>query len=286
MVLEFVGGILSNSLALLSDAGHMLTDVLALVLSLVALYMAERPPSRTKTYGLYRMEILAALVNGTSLILITLFILYEAYRRFQRVEQVASETMLLVATIGLVANGVAALAIMRSSGESLNIRGAYLHILGDALSSVGVIVGGVVILLTGWYIVDPILSVLICGVILKGSISLVKESVNILLEAAPKDLDIAEIQKEIQAVPGVKGMHDVHLWTITSGFHAMSAHLLIDDILVSRASEILDRVNEILRQRYGIVHTTIQVECESCQEGFYCDLDRNCVSVGRVGHTH
>jgi cobalt-zinc-cadmium efflux system protein len=257
----------------------MLTDAMSLGLSMVALQLAARPPSSTKTYGLYRMEILAALVNGTTLILISMYILYQAYHRFQTPEAVQSHTMLWVAIVGLVANGIAALAMMRTSKESLNLRGAYLHILGDALSSLGVVSGGLIIYLTGWYVVDPILSVIICLVILRGAFVLVKDSTNILLEAVPKEVDLAEVQKTVMSIPGVKDLHHVHLWTITSGMHALSAHVLVGDIQVSRAGSILQEINQILRQRYRISHSTIQFECENCQEGFYCNMDRVCVAV-------
>jgi cobalt-zinc-cadmium efflux system protein len=285
MVVEIVGGVLSNSLALLSDAGHMLTDLLALLLSLVALQFAARPPSSTKTYGFYRMEILAALVNGTGLVLISAVILYEAYHRLRTAETVDVPTMLWVATVGLVANGLAAIAMTKASGESLNIRGAYLHILGDALSSFGVILGGAIILFTGWYAVDPVISVIICAVILRGAFALVKDSVNILLEAAPKDVDLGEVRGVLGAIPGVKELHDLHLWTISSGIYAMSAHVLVDDILMSRTGEILQKITHVLKEQYGIVHTTIQFECENCEEGMYCDANGVCLAVTRA-HSH
>lgn len=281
MLLEAVGGFIANSLALLSDAGHMLTDVLALGLSLVALQFTAKPASSTKTYGFYRMEILAALVNGSSLLLICAFILFEAYKRFKVPEAVDTPSMLIVASIGLGANLAAAFVMVGRSRESLNLRGAYLHILGDALSSLGVIVGGLIIMFTGWQIVDPIISVLICIVILKGSFRLVRESVHILLEAVPKDLDLVEIQKGLREIRGVKDLHDVHLWTISSGIYAMSAHVLVDDILMSRTGEILQEINRLLRSHYGIEHTTIQFECENCEEGFYCSLQEGCVAVTR-----
>lgn len=287
MVVEAVGGILSNSLALLSDAGHMLTDLMSLLLSLIALQLALRPPSSTKTYGLYRMEILAALINGTTLILISLYILYEAYRRFLAPPSIAIHTMLLVAFIGLVANGAAAWAMMRTSRESLNIRGAYLHIVGDALSSIGVISGGGVIYFTGWTLVDPIISVIICGVILRGAFVLVKDAVNVLLEAAPKEMDLEKIQEAIKAIPGVRDLHHVHMWTITSGLHALSAHVLVDDVLMSRAGEILQQINHLLGEKFRVFHTTVQFECENCEEGFYCSMDRTCVAVTQAhGHGH
>ena len=285
MVVEGIGGFLANSLALLSDAGHMLTDVMALLLSLIALQLALRPPSLTKTFGLYRMEILAALINGATLILIAVFILYEAYQRFRSPVVVDTRIMLLVAAVGLVANGLAAWAMMRANKENLNIRGAYLHILGDAFSSLGVIGGGLVIYFTGWSIVDPIISLGICLVILRGAFVLVKDSVNILLEAVPKDVDLEVVQSVLKAIPGVKDLHHVHLWTITSGIHALSAHVLVGDIQMSRTGEILQEINNLLKEKFRIPHTTIQFECENCEEGFTCNMDRVCIAVTRT-HEH
>ncbi len=282
MILEVVGGFLSNSLALLSDAGHMLTDLLALLLSLVALRLSTRPPSSTKTYGFYRTEILAALVNGTTLVLVSAYILYQAYQRLVVPQAVEVRTMLGVAALGLIANGVAAMAMAKASSENLNIRGAYLHVLGDAMSSLGVIVGGVVILLTAWYWVDPIISVLICLVILRGAVTLVKDSANILLEAVPKGLALGEVVRTLRGIQGVKDLHDVHIWTIGSGFFAMSAHVLVDDVLTSRAGDILREINRRLREDHGIVHTTIQFECRNCEEGIYCDASGACVAISRV----
>ncbi len=284
MVVEFIGGILANSLALISDAGHMLTDIMSLMLSLFALQLSTRIPSSTRTYGFYRMEILAALVNGTTLILLSLYILYEAYLRFGSSQVVNSRTMLLIAAIGLVANGVAALAMRRSGPQNLNMRGAYLHIIGDALSSVGVLIAGLIILFTNWYLVDPIISVLICFVILRGAFVLVKDSANILLEAVPKDVDLGEVQKALQTITGVKDLHHVHLWTITSGMHALSAHVLVDDVLMSRAAQILQEINQLLISRFRISHTTIQFECENCEGGLYCTLDRGCVAITELPH--
>ena len=281
MVVELVGGFVSNSLALISDAGHMVTDLLALLLSLVALRLAMRPPSPSKTYGFYRSEILAALVNGTALVLISAYILYQAYQRFRTPEEVDVPTMLAVAVVGLIANGASALAMARSSGESLNIRGAYLHVVGDALSSLGVIVGGLLMLFTGWLWVDPTISVLICLVILRGAAVLVRESANVLLEAVPKGVELAEVVGTLRGIQGVKDLHDVHIWTIGSGFYAMSAHVLVDDVLTSRAGEILGEINRRLRECHGIVHTTIQFECRNCEEGIYCDASGSCVAISR-----
>jgi cobalt-zinc-cadmium efflux system protein len=279
MVVEIVGGFLANSLALLSDAGHMLTDVSSLILSMIALQLAARPSSAKRTYGFYRMEILAAFVNGATLMIISALIFYEAYHRLKSAEAVDSLTMLGVAAIGLVANGIAAWAMLPSSKENLNIRGAYLHILGDLLSSVGVLVGGAAIYFTGWYWIDPVLSVGICIVILRGAVQLVKESVNILLEAVPKEVDLNEVQRALQTLPGVKGTHHVHLWTISSGIYALSAHLLIDNLLMSETGKIIQEVNRLLLNKFRISHTTLQLECENCTEGFYCTMDRECVAM-------
>ncbi len=282
MIVEFIGGILANSLALLSDAGHMLTDIMSLVLSLIALRLALRPPSPTKTYGLYRMEILAALINGSTLILLSVYILYESYRRFRLLEAVDSSMMIGVAIIGLLANIISAWALMRSSQKSLNIRGAYLHVLGDGLSSLGVIGGGIIIACTGWYIVDPIISLAICGVILRGAILLVRDSVNILLEAVPRDVNLEEVQAEILSIPGVKDVHHIHVWTITSGIHALSAHVVVGDVLTSRTTQILEEINEMLSERYRIPHTTIQFECENCEEDMVCSMNAGCVTLHRL----
>jgi len=278
MIVEFIGGFLANSLALLSDAGHMLADVMSLLLSLIALQLALRPPSLTKTYGLYRLEILAALINGTTLILIAIYILYEAYQRFGSAIAVESRTMLLVAFVGLVANGAAAWAMRRSGKENLNLRGAYLHILGDTLSSLGVIIGGLIIYFTNWYLVDPIISVGICLVILRGAFLLVKDAVNILLEAVPQDVDMEEVQKTIKTIPGIKDLHHLHIWTITSGILALSAHVLVGDIQMSRTGQILQEINQLMVKKFRIPHTTIQFECENCQEGFTCNMEREAKS--------
>ena len=287
MFVEFIGGYVANSPALMSDAGHMLTDIMSLFLSLVALQLATRTPSSTRTYGLYRMEILAALINGTTLILLSAFIIYEAYERFTSPQAVNSKTMLLIATIGLFANGIAAWAVRRSSKDNLNIRGAYLHILGDAMSSVGVILGGLIIYFAEWDVVDPIISVLICLVILRGAFLLVKDSANILLDATPKGIDLEEVQRSLKTIAGVKDLHHVHLRTIASGLHALSAHVLIDDMMMSNTGQIIREINRLLAEKHRISHTTIQLECENCTEGFVCGMDKVCVAVSQAhGHGH
>jgi cobalt-zinc-cadmium efflux system protein len=272
MLAEIVGGLLSNSLALLSDAGHMFTDNVALLLSFFAMTFAAMPATHRKTFGFYRLEILAAFVNGVVLVLVSLYILYEAYLRIIRPEPVGGKLMLVVALIGLVANLIGAFVLNKHSSTSLNIRGAYLHILGDALSSVGVVIGGVIILYTGWYLIDPILSILISLVIIYGAWALVKESVDILLESVPSHIDINTVAAEIQKIEGVREAYHIHVWTITSGVHAMSAHIIIDDQLVSRNRELLDRISAVVAEKFKVMHSTIQIECERCDLNPVCGL--------------
>lgn len=275
MVVEVIGGILSNSLALLSDAGHMLTDNLALLLSFFAMTFASMPATDRRTFGFYRLEILAALVNGIVLVLVSLYIVYEAYLRIIHPQPVAGTLMLIVAMIGLVANVIGALVLMKHSHASLNIRGAYLHILGDALSSVGVVIGGGIILYTGWYLIDPLLSILISLVIVYGAWALVKESVSILLESVPAHINIETISAEIQKIEGVREAYHIHVWTITSGVYAMSGHVLIDDQLVSGSKDVLDRIRALLADEFKIEHSTIQLECDRCDLSMACSLPVN-----------
>jgi cobalt-zinc-cadmium efflux system protein len=276
LLAEIIGGILTNSLALLADAGHMLVDVASLVMSLLALTFALRPPSKERTFGFHRLEILAALANGLTLILICLYIFYEAYQRILTPQLVQGTGMLAIAFVGLVAN-VAAILVLEK-GESLNVRSAFLHVLGDTLSSAGIIVGGLVMLFTGWYIIDPIISVLIALLILVSAYRVTVEAVNILLEATPKSIDLHEVVEAVQKVDGVRDIHDVHIWSITSGLHALSAHLLIDDQMTSCSVDIVERVQSLLKRNFGIAHTTLQCECESCANGeMVCVLDRSAV---------
>jgi cobalt-zinc-cadmium efflux system protein len=272
MVAEVIGGILSNSLALLSDAGHMLTDALALALSFFAMKFATLPATEKKTFGFYRLEILAALANGVTLVLISAYIIYEAYLRIRRPEQVEGTLMLVVAVIGLVANVLGALFLVKHHETNLNIRGAFLHIVGDAVSSVAVIVGAVVISFTGWYLIDPLLSILIAIGIIVGAGGLVMESVHILLESAPSHINIASVRDEISGVKGVREAYHIHVWTITSGVYALSAHVVIDDQLVSRSREVLDEVRSRLAKKFKVLHSTIQLECERCDARGACSL--------------
>ncbi len=274
MVAEVVGGLLSNSLALLSDAGHMLTDNLALLLSFFAMKFATMPATERRTFGFYRLEILAALLNGVVLVLLSLYIMYQAYLRMLHPQPVQGTLMLVVAAVGLVANIIGAVFLFKHSHTSLNIRGAYLHIVGDALSSIGVVIGGVIILYTGWYQIDPILSILIALVIIYGSWSLVRESVNILLESVPAHINVETVAAEMAKIRGVREAYHIHVWTITSGVYAMSVHVLIDDQLVSGSRDIIDEIKGLLSRKFNVLHSTIQLECDRC-EGQVCSLPSN-----------
>ncbi len=258
MVAELVGGLLSNSLALLADSAHMLTDVGALALSLFALKFAQRPATPEKTYGYLRFEILAALLNGVALIVLSIFIFLEAWKRFRQPAAIEGGLMLAVAMAGLVVNIVAALLLHRSAGESLNVRGAYLHVLGDLLGSIGAIAAAAIILTTGWTPADPIISVLVAALIVFSSWNLVRESVDILLEAVPAHLDLEEIRAAIREIRGVEAVYDLHVWTVTSGFFAMSGHAIIAD--VEQAQQVLTAIHDRMHQRFGITHVTVQVE--------------------------
>lgn len=258
---EAVGGWLTNYLALLSDAAHMLTDVSALVLSLLALWFSSRPADAKRTYGFYRLEILSALANGVVLIGITIVILLHAWERFRNPTAVLLGPAAIVSAIGLVAN-LAALGFLHNS-HSINVRSAFLHVLGDTLSSCGVLVGIAIMALTGWWIVDPILSVLISLVIVWSAIRLVREAVDVLLEAVPRHVDMLAVREVLGEAEGVREVHDLHVWTITSGIYALSAHLVVADPMVCNNDEILSAVKHKLLERFGIDHTTIQIESET-----------------------
>lgn len=261
LVAEVVGGYVSNSLALLADAGHMFTDVLAIVLAYLALGFATRPPTENKTYGWYRLEVLAALANGVTLVVMSLFIFWEAWERIFAPPDVSTTTMLLVATIGLVANALG-LAFLHGHHGSLNMRGAYLHVLGDLLSSVAVVAGGVFMLLTGNYLLDPILSVLIGVIIIVSAYRLLRESVDVLLEGTPRGMQLEEVGNAIARVDGVVSAHDLHVWCLTSGLNALSCHVEVRTTTLEESDALLSRINDMLRTRFAITHTTIQMESE------------------------
>ncbi len=290
-LLEIVGGFISNSLALLSDAGHMLTDSLAVFLSYLAIHWSRRPANHRKTFGYHRAEILVALANGVALVAIAGYIFYEAVLRFFHPQEIKTGILLAIAAIGLAGNLFGLFILKGESHENLNVRSAFFHILADTLSSVGVIVGGVVIWFTGWYLVDSLIGVLIGGIVLRGAIDLVMESGEILLEATPRDVDLAQLRQEVQKISGVEDLHDIHIWTIGSGMRALSAHVLTDNISTRESQEIACRIRAVLGDQFNITHTTLEMECETC--GDVCqfilterDLDNSGVRNANRGSGH
>ncbi len=263
-LIELVGGLLSDSLALMSDAGHMLTDTLALALSLAAVKVAMRPPNEEKTFGFLRAEILAALVNGSTLILISGLVFYESFRRILEPPEIEAPLMLVVAILGLGANAGGLFLLRDRSKGSLNIRGVFLHMMGDLLSSVAVIAGAVLILLFGLRIADPVLSMVIGAIILYGAWKLVTQSTSILLESVPSHIKLDDVRKSLLGVEGIVEVHDLHIWTLSSGLHAMSAHVVMQDSLVSLCSDAVHRCEQMLKEKYMISHTTFQIECQTC----------------------
>ena len=260
LTVEVLVALATGSLSLLADAAHMLVDTGGLLMSLLALWFAERPATPTKTYGYYRVEILAALVNGVVLCLLAAGILIKAYERVWQPPHVPGMPILMVASLSLAVN-LAGIGLLRSAaGESLNVRGAYLEVLGDAASSAAVIVAGAVIWATGWAIADPLASGAVALLILPRTWTLLRQAVNVLLEAAPAHLDVGEIDSALCAAPGVRRVHDLHVWTLTSGREAMSAHVVVAPD--APADRILEDLHVILHTRFGIDHTTIQVETE------------------------
>ncbi|HEU0012298.1 MAG TPA: cation diffusion facilitator family transporter [Longimicrobium sp.] len=267
LVAEVVGGLLANSLALLADAGHMLSDVGALALSLFAMWVAQRPATPRRTFGWHRTEILAALVNGATLIAISLFIFVEAAQRFRRPEPVAGSTVMWIALGGLAVNVAGLFILHGGKDDSLNVRGAWLHLLTDALGSVGAIAGGVLVWAFGWYWADPAASVAIGVLVIYSSWHLLRESIQVLLEGTPAHIDLEAVRAAMLEVEGVEGVHDLHVWTITSGMESMSAHVVVDDPAARRASaEILADLHAVLHERFGLHHLTIQIEPREFEE--------------------
>ncbi len=284
MVLEFFGGLLSGSLALLSDAGHMLTDTGALALSLFAVWLARRPADSRRTYGYYRIEILAALINGVFLWVMVLFIFREAIRRLTTPAEVNVQGMMLIGAVGLVVNLASIYILHGAQKESLNVRAAFLHVLGDALGSVGVVAAGVIIIFTGWTGADPVAGMLIGILILYSSWGLMKEAVHILLEGAPEHIEIGEIEKVLMGLEGVRDIHDLHIWTLTPNVVLLTVHIITKD--EDADPDPLRRIiRDLLAEKFCIEHTTIQIERRH-QPG---DEKKTVVGQGQVqhhGHRH
>jgi len=282
MIAEALGGWYANSLALIADAGHMLTDVAALCLTLGAFWFAQRPATSRKTYGYYRLEILAAFINGVALVLLSLWVIYEAVQRWAAPPDVRGLDLTLIAGGGLLVNIAAAYVLHADHKSDLNLRGAWLHVIGDLLGSVAAIAAGILIMAFGWLAADPVVSILISIVIIYGAWRLIEESVNVLLEGTPRHIDLSAVESAIMETEGVGGVHDLHVWTISSGIDALSAHISHEDDIAH--AELLASVRGILHDRFGIDHLTIQMETLKLEaEAVYiCETGVNCFEPARV----
>jgi cobalt-zinc-cadmium efflux system protein len=273
---EVIAGFFANSLALLTDAAHNLTDVLALGLTWWALWVTTKPATSGKTYGYHRAGILVALVNSTTLVIVALGIFYEAYRRLLAPPQVNTDVLIGVGVVAVLINLVTALMIRRGSKADLNLRSAFMHLMGDVLSTVGAVLAGILIRFTGLNWLDPLVSLFIGLLILWNAWGILRESVNILMEATPADVDAQAVVDSILHVEGVRGVHDLHIWSITHGLRTLSAHILTDDIPISAGAKIQAAVSELLNTQYGIGHATLQLECIDCvPAGLYCEINGN-----------
>jgi len=259
LIAEFIGALYTNSLALLADSGHMLTDVAALSLSFFAIRFSSRRATPRMTYGFYRVEILAALLNGVFLILVALYIFYEAYHRFMDPPSIKADWMLIVAIVGLLANVASAWVLFGQHRESLNVRGAFFHVMTDAIGSVGTVLASIAIIVGGYGMADPLISIVVAVLIMWSSWVLIRDAVDILLEGTPAHINIVNLREQLGNVEGVGSIHDLHVWTLTSGVLAMSCHVVAESDHFNR-TELLTRVNGVARQRFRIDHTTIQIE--------------------------
>lgn len=260
MFLEFFGGLITNSLALLSDSGHMLSDVSSLALSLVAVTFAARPPSFSKTFGYQRFEILAALFNALTLLIIAGFIIFEAYRRIEQPQAVDSLPMMVIAFIGLIANIISAVALVKQGDvkDNINLRSAYLHVIGDSLSSAGAIFAGILIYLYSWYWVDPLISVVVAIVISKGALKVANQALHILMEGAPATIDTSQVHASLVAINGVYEVHELRVWSLTSGYNALSCHLVAEHS--ANGQSILIQATSVIREKFKIQQAAIQIE--------------------------
>lgn len=265
IVVELAAGVTADSLALLSDAGHNFTDTLSLLLAWFAYRWQQRPPDESKTFGYHRAGVLAAFVNALVLVVLSLWIFWESYERFGDPQPVQETVMIVVAAAGLVVNALVMRALHADSKHDLNIRGAFLHMLGDALSSIGIVIGGVVIAYTGMLWIDPALSVLIGALILWSAWGIIRESLNILLEGSPKGLERGSVRAALCSIDGVSDVHDLHIWSLSSNAHALSCHAVIADMPPSESQSILVRINRTLADRFHIRHATVQFESSECQ---------------------
>jgi len=268
---ELVAGLAVGSLSLVGDAWHNFSDVIGLAISWVALLQVERPATGRKTFGYHRATILAALGNGVALIGITLWLFYEAIRRLRQPELPEASVMLAVASIGFLMNLALAFSLKRRTRD-INVRSAYRHLMSDAFVSFGVVAAGIIILVTGWTLVDPLLSLVIGLLILVGSWDIVAETLNVLMEGVPRGVDVDRILGAVRSFPEVMDTHDLHVWSLSSHVYALSCHLQVADLPVSQGNQLLDRIGRMLKERFGIAHTTIQLEAEACPPQEACAL--------------
>lgn len=285
LLVEVVGGLFSHSLALLSDAGHVLTDIVALGLAWFAAIQAERPPDDRRTYGYHRVGILAALANAITLILIVVVIAVEAVHRLKQPEEVTPWIMFVAAAVGVAVNLYIGFGLRREGTDNVNVRAAMLHVFGDVGASLAVILGGVIIALTGWYPADPIISLAIALLIAVGAWRVLRETVAILMESTPRDVDVTRLLRDLGRIPGVSGVHDLHVWSIAGGMRALSAHIQVVDRPVSACDALRQKINTLLANNYAIGHTTLQFECRNCDRcdgaSLYCQFD-----PGEAAHSH
>jgi cobalt-zinc-cadmium efflux system protein len=287
--LTFVAGIRAHSLALISEAGHNISDFLALLLSFVAVYFQTRPATDQKTFGYQRAGVLAAFLNALTLVIIAIWIAIAAIHRLSEPVEVKPQLMMIVAAAGVLMNGVIAW-LLWSASRDVNIRSTFIHMLGDTLSTAAVIAGGVAIVFTGHNWIDPVLSIFIAALILWSSLSIVRETLNILLEGTPRGCSLTEIRQSLVAIEGVEGVHDLHVWSLGSQTHALATHITIADIPPSKSASILEQVNGILRQRFRIYHSTVQFECVECEVAHGCapppELDDESAHDHSHAHSH
>lgn len=287
LLVELVGGLLSHSLALLSDAGHVLTDIVALGLAWFAAVQAERPSDDRRTYGYHRVGILAALANAITLILIVVVIAFEAIHRLQAPEPVTPWVMFAAAAVGVGVNLYIGLGLRREGQHNINVRAAMLHVFGDVGASLAVIVGGIVIALTGWYPADPIISLAIALLIAWSAWRVLRETVSILMESTPRDVDVTSLLRDLSKISGVSGVHDLHVWSIAGGMRALSAHIQVVDRPLSACDMLREKINTRLRNNYAIGHTTLQFECRNCDrcdgDNLYCQFEPG---EGAQSHSH
>jgi len=277
---EAVAAYWANSLALLSDAGHNFADALSIVLSLYAIWMAKRPLDSKYTFGYHRVEILVALVNAATLILVAFYIFLKAFHRFGDVLPVQSGPMIWVSIVAVAINGAICLGLRSDAGHNLNVRSVYIHILGDALSAVGVLIAGISIRITGSSIADPIASILIGFLILWSSYGILSESLQVLMEGIPAGVDLEVIEADVKSIPSVKGIHNLHVWSVSSGIHACSCHVTLSEPNVNACQPILRAISEKLADEYGIVHTTIQIEVAADGQNGSCNITKKVKHAG------